>query len=107
MSKSTDTLANYDEVINEQLEHGLTKKVESIGIPQKVKYLPYQAVIKDDHSSTKFCVVFDVSSKTIGPSLDDTLYKGPCLTPLLFDVLLRFQSNPIGIITDIEKKRRI
>ena len=31
------------------------------------------------------------------------MYKGPCLTPLLFDVLVRFRLNPIGIIADIEK----
>ena len=39
----------------------------------------------------------------IGPSLNDTLYKGPCLTPLLFDALLRFRLNPIGIIADIKQ----
>ena len=36
MSKSTDTLAKYDKVITEQLEHGVTEKVESISIPGKV-----------------------------------------------------------------------
>ena len=71
--------------------------------PWKVKYLPYQAVIRDGHSSTELRVVFNASSKTVGPSLNDILYKGPCLTPLLFHVLLRFRFNPIGIIADIEK----
>ena len=59
LSKSTDTLAKYDEVITDQLEHGVIEKVESIGIPGKVKYLPHQAVIRDDHSSTKLCVVLN------------------------------------------------
>ena len=36
LSKSTDTLAKYDNVITEQLEHGVTEKVESISIPGKV-----------------------------------------------------------------------
>ena len=31
------------------------------------------------------------------------MYEGPCLMPLLFDVLVGFQLNPIGIIADIEK----
>ena len=91
MSKSIDTLAKYDILITDQLEHGVTEKVETIGIPVKVKYLPHQAVIRDDHSSKKPRVV------------NDTLYRGPCLTPLLFVVLLRFRFNPIGIIADIEK----
>ena len=85
LSKSIDTLVKYDKVITDQLEHGVIEKVESIGIPGKDKYLPHQAVIRDDHSSTKLRVVFDASSKTIGPSLNDILHKGPCLTPLLFD----------------------
>ena len=103
LSKSTDTLAKYNKVIPDQLEHGIIEKVGSIGIPGKVKYLPHQAVITDDHSSTKLHVVFDATSKTIGTSLNDTLYKEPCLTPLLFNLLLRFRFNPIGIIADIEK----
>ena len=103
MSKITDTLAKYDTVITDQWEHSVIEKVESIGIPGKVKYLPYQAVIRDDNSSTKPRVTFDASSKTISPSLNDTLYKEPYLTPLLFDVLLCFWFNPIGVIADIEK----
>ena len=83
LSKRTDTFAKYDKVITDQLEHGFIEKVESIGIRGKVKYLPHQAVIRDDHSSTKLRLVFDASSKTIGPSLNDTLYKGTCLTPLM------------------------
>ena len=102
MSKSIDTLVKYDKVITGQLEHGVIEKVESIGITGKVKYLPHQAVIRDDHTSTKLRVVFDASWKTIGPSLNDTLYKGPYLTPLLFDVLLGFRFNPVGIMADIE-----
>ena len=87
MSKSIDTLVKYGKVITDQLEHGVIEKVESIGIPRKVKYLPHQAVIRDDHSSTKLRVVFDANSKIIGSSLNDTLYKGPCLTQLLFGVI--------------------
>ena len=83
LSKSIDTLVKYDKVITDQLEHGVIEEVESIGIRGKAKYLPHQAVIRDDHSSTKLRLVFDASSKTIGPSLNDTLYKGTCLTPLM------------------------
>ena len=40
-------------------------------------YLPHQAVICKDHSSTKLRVVFDASAKKVGPSLNDAMYKGP------------------------------
>ena len=55
----------------------------------EVMYLPHRGVVKEDKSSTKLRVVFDASAKLTGElSLNDVLYKGPCLTPLLYDVLL-------------------
>ena len=57
-----------------------------LNIPGQVKYLPHEAVIRDDDSSTKLCVVFDASSETIGRSLNDILYKGTCLLPLCYYV---------------------
>ena len=33
----------------------------------------------------------------------DCLYKGPCLNPLLFDILLRFRVHNIALTADIEK----
>ena len=89
--------------MKDQLKNGILEKVEGPGNPRKVMYLPHQAVIRKDHSSTKLRVVFDASAKKVGPTLNDAMYKGPCLTPLLFDVLVRFRLNPIGIIADIEK----
>ena len=88
--------------MKDQLKNGITEKVEGPGNPGKVMYLPHQAVIRKDHSSTKLRVVFDASAKKVGPSLNDAMYKGPCLTPLLFDVLVRFRLHLIGIIADIE-----
>ena len=53
-------------------------------------YLPHHAVIRKDHSSRKLHLVSDASAKKVGPSLNDAMYKGPCL-------------NPICIIAAIEK----
>ena len=36
-------------------------------------------------------VVFDASAKSKGFSLNEWMYKSPCITPLLFDVLIRFR----------------
>ena len=49
--------------------------------------------------------MFDASSKEgkRGTSLNDCLHVGPPLTPLLYDILLRFKENRIGIVADIEK----
>ena len=56
-------------------------------------YLPHQAVIGKDHSSTKLRVVFDAGAKKVSPSLNDAMYKEPCLASILFDVLVRFESD--------------
>ena len=32
------------------------------------------------------------------------MYKGPCITPLMFEVLVRFRLRIFGIIADIEKR---
>ncbi|XP_057312299.1 uncharacterized protein LOC130653808 [Hydractinia symbiolongicarpus] len=50
-------------------------------------------------------IVFDTFAKINheSPSRSDILYKGPQLTPQLYDILLRFRSYPIVLIADIEK----
>jgi len=48
-------------------------------------------------------MVFDASSSTNGPSLNDCLHPGPSLTTTLFGVLLRFRAKNIGLVADLEK----
>ena len=63
-------------------------------------YSPHRAVIREEKSATKVRVVYDLSTKNKGPSLNECLYKGPGLTPLLFDVLLRFRVSEIAVVAD-------
>ena len=65
--------------------------------------VPHHGVIRDDKETSKLRIVFDASSKLSGPSLNDCLYKGPQLTPLLFEIMLKFRIFPIALIADIEK----
>ena len=103
LSQNRDNLTEYNNVMKVQLKNGIIEKVQRPGNAGKVMYLPHQAVIRKDHSSTKLRVVFDASAKKVGPSLNDAMYKAPCLKPHLFDVLVRFRLNPIGVIADTEK----
>ena len=68
-------------------------------------FLPYHGVIQEDKDTTKLRIVFDGSTKSISGSysLNNCLEKGPNLTPLIFDVLLKFRTHKIGITSDIEK----
>ena len=67
-------------------------------------YLPHRAVIRNEKQSTKLRVVFDASAKLPGEnSLNDVLHKGPCLTPLLYDMILRFRLFRVAMSANIEK----
>ena len=47
--------------------------------------------------------MFDASSRTEGPSLNDCLHPGASLTEPLLSVILRFRANKIVFVADIEK----
>ena len=53
--------------------------------------------------TTRLRVVFDASSKTVGPSLNECLYAGPSLSLLLVDIMLRFRIFRVALVGDLEK----
>ena len=69
----------------------------------EVTYLLHHAVVRENKSTAKVRAVYYTSAKNKGPSLSECLYKGPCLNPLLYDILLRFRIHNYGLIADIEK----
>ena len=71
--------------------------------PAQVHYLPHHAVIRRDKSTTKLRIVYDASSRSDGPSLNDCLYKGPKFNQLILDLLLRFRSYKVALTADLEK----
>ena len=52
LSQNGDSLTEYDNVMKDQLKNVIIEKVEGPGNPGRVKYLPYQAVMREDLSST-------------------------------------------------------
>ena len=67
--------------------------------------MPHFAVIHKDRVTSKVRVVFDVSAKmeTEKVSLNDHLERGPNVSPMLFDVLLKCRTTVIVLTADIEK----
>ena len=55
-------------------------------------YLPHQAVIRQDQSTTKLRIVYDASARRTDPSLNECLYTGPQLHKI-FDLLLRYRTS--------------
>ena len=69
-------------------------EVNSPGIFNNVTYLPHREVVNENRSTTNIQVVFDASVKVEdNPSLNDILYKGPCLLPKLYYLLSAFQNQ--------------
>ena len=98
-----DALLKYHKIITEQLNSGKIEKCDIV-LKDGVHYLPHRGVKRETSETTKLRVVYDASSKSNGaPSLNDCLFKGPSLTPHLFDVLLRFRLFPVAFICDIQK----
>ena len=109
LKSNPELLRQYDQVIQEQLQVNIIEPVSNEerftkkDSPRRIHYLPHRAVLHTDKATAKLCVVYDASAKKDGPSLNDCLYAGPSLTPLIFDILLRFCLQSIGITSDIEK----
>ena len=106
-SSESKSLNQYDNVIKEQLDSGVVevidKHVEEV-VPGTVHYIPHKEVLKEDRATTKLRAVYDASAKSYSePSLNDCILSGPALTPLLFDILLRFPLPKIALIGDLEK----
>ena len=80
LNKSPLLLKRYNDIIMSQCREGIVD--DKIDIPEvgKIAYLPHRAVINEGKSSTKIRIVYDASAKTGSCSLNDCLYKGPCLT---------------------------
>eukprot|EP00112_Aurelia_sp_Birch-Aquarium-sp1_P003379 Seg1377.3 transcript_id=Seg1377.3/GoldUCD/mRNA.D3Y31 product="hypothetical protein" protein_id=Seg1377.3/GoldUCD/D3Y31 len=105
LRQKPEILKEYDAIIKEQLDKGIIERVTEMEQPSRVHYLPNQAVVREEAETTKVCVVYDASCKDgkKGTSLNDCLHVGPSLTPLLFDILVRFRENCVPLVGDIEK----
>ena len=83
---------------------GITEKIVTPIVAGKGAYIPHREVIREHHVLTKLRVVFDCSPKCgNNNSLNESLYKGPCLNPQLFALFIKFRLYLIVITAEIEK----
>ena len=102
LDKDPKLLQQYDQIMKNQFKLGIIEKAETKPTVGEHTYLPHRCVIREDKDTTNVRVVYDGSAKNKGPSLNECLYAGPSLNPLLFEVLLRFRVFNIGLSADIE-----
>ena len=102
-------LNEYHKIICDQLEADIIERVpeppDASSEETCINFLPHHPVIRRDKDTTKVRVVYDGSAKgsNDGRSLNDCLETGPNFTPHVFDILVKFRWNAIGITADIEK----
>lgn len=96
-------LHEYDSIFAEQREKGIIEKAPKQPT-NTTHFLPHQAVLRQDHATTKLRIVFDASAKLPGfASLNDHMLRGPVILPDLGGILFRWRSHEITIIADLEK----
>ena len=110
LHNNNNLFEQYKAFMDEYLALGHMHKVSPTDIsPLEANsyFMPHQAVIRADSSTTKLRVVFDASAKSNnGNSLNDNLLVGPQVQSDLFSILLRFRQFPIALKSDCEKMYR-
>lgn len=76
MRQEPEVLAEYDKILREQITKRIVERVES-GDVGEVHYSPHHAVIRRDKQTTKVRIVYDASSSSLGPSLNNCLHTVP------------------------------
>ncbi|UYV76911.1 K02A2.6-like, partial [Cordylochernes scorpioides] len=106
-SQGDDNLRNFFELESVPAALPLTKEDERDKPSDKCYYIPHHCVLREQSSTTKLRVVFDASCKTSNNySLNEFLHTGPKLQHDIFNILVKFRTNPIAFTGDIEKMYR-
>ncbi|XP_039304386.1 uncharacterized protein LOC113004841 [Solenopsis invicta] len=107
--RNPDLQKAYYEFMDDYEQQGHMSKISEQEFQEykEVYFLPHQAVLRPDKSTTKIRVVFDASSKTaLDTSLNDKLLTGPNLQNSLFKVLIKFRMLPFVINADVAQMFR-
>ncbi|XP_064464869.1 uncharacterized protein LOC135376198 [Ornithodoros turicata] len=99
-------LLEYDCAMRKYLNDGHAEVVtEAEQAPtEHIYYMPHQAVVRENSTTTKLRVVFDASSHAPGTaSLNAHLEKGPKQNTELLPLLLRFRTVKVALVADIAK----
>jgi hypothetical protein len=107
LQSDKDLLQSYQSVVRKQEESGVIERVpeEELNGMGTVHYLPHHPVIRTSSATTKVRVVYDASAKARpnDVSLNECMLKGPTILPDLCHLLIRFRTQPIAIVSDVEK----
>ncbi len=95
-----------DTILKDYEKEGIIERVPVEEIAKEAgttHYLPHRPVMRQDKQTTKIRAIFYASCKVNGPSLNECSYAGLNLIGKIFDVLVRFRFNKIGLLADIKQ----
>ena len=105
LSKNETLRDEYADIIEKQLRAGIVEEVPARPTGERVFYMPHKPVIKESALTIKVRMVFDASAKPhpLANSINDCMFTGPPLQPLLWDIMVRARMSTNLILGDIEK----
>ena len=107
LNKEPNLLNDYDKIICDQLRDGIIEPIPEFEYGRTDSYfIPHHPMIRRDsgRDTTKVRIVFDGSAKSSPEdfSINDYVEDGPNVIPYIFDSLLKFRREPIGLMADIK-----
>ena len=95
----------YEKIVRDQLEEGRVEVAPEKPTGDRTFYMPHKPVVRESASTTKVRTVFDASAKPhlLTNSVNECMYKGPPLQPLLWDILIRARMSTHIVLADIQK----
>ena len=102
LKQSPAIFQQYDSIIRDQIEQGIVEPAVDSG--NLCHYLPHHAVVRNDKTTIKLRIVYDVSARERdGALLNDCIHRGPKFNQFIFDILLRFREFKYPLTADLEK----
>ena len=105
LAKDEKLKQEYEKIIDDQLTNGVIKRSPEKPSGERVYYMPHKPVVRKDVATTKVRMVFYASSKPhpLSSSINDCMYTGPPLQPLLWDIMVRARMSSNILLADIQK----
>ena len=97
--------AEYTHIVEEQLEEGIAERIPWKLSGKRAFYLPHKPVIPTEAVTTKARLVIDACAKPhhLTASINESMYTGPSLQPLLWDIMIRSRMSENLLLGDIKK----
>ena len=105
LCKDRSLKVEYEKIVKDQLANGIVEKAPEKPAGKRTYYMPHKPVIRENATTTKIRMFFYASAKPapLANSINECMFTGPSLQPLLWDILSRARMIPNLLLADIQK----